>query len=210
MADTKISALTAATAPTGTEAFPVVQGGATKKLTLDGLLPARLPWEDAGGAVPSLGTLSAPGVPGGDVNIGSVPIIQSRFNRLGCECFANFRIHADDDATGGTGFVTIQGLPVAPRYVGSGVSGGQNVGYGFILDLDTAATYYAVNAVIDPAYSETEPVLFFGTRPVVADTEDVWGPASFANGSFLFQADNPVNLSQEFRINLTFQYEGDI
>lgn len=42
MADTKISALTAATALDGTEPLPVVQGGATKKSTVRQILTGQL------------------------------------------------------------------------------------------------------------------------------------------------------------------------
>lgn len=43
MADTKISALTAATDPTGTEVFPVVQSATTKKMTLDQVVDTMVP-----------------------------------------------------------------------------------------------------------------------------------------------------------------------
>ena len=191
---------------------------------------ARRPWEDAGGSVPSLGGVIYGGTTKTGPDLGDDAIILSSFNRIGVECFATMRIHSSaSGTTAGAGFTTIKGLPVAPKYVGSGADGGQPVGYGFLFDMDTGGSQYDLIAVIDPAFSLTEPLLFVSNRRETVDKAGdqdaaVWAPNNFGADSLVFVHGDlvaadfpsvsgavspaPFDLSQEFRLNLTFQYEG--
>ncbi len=188
----------------------------------------REPWERSGGAVPSLGGVVYGGATKTGPNLGPNPIILSSFKRIESECFATMRIHSGSSGTtAGAGFTTIQGLPAAPRYVGSGADGGQPVGYGFLFDMDNSGRMYPLTAVIDPAFSLTEPMLFVAHRAVTIASEDpdvsVWTDNNFGPSSLVFAHGDlvsgdfpsvsgdvgpaPFDLSQEFRLNLAFQYE---
>jgi hypothetical protein len=197
----KISDLSAVSSLDGSETFPVVQGGATKKATIDDLLQPRQTWAAAGGSAPSLG---ATDLGGGatPVTLGSGVHLLSSFNRIGVECFATARIHCDGTNTAGVGSVTLAGLPVPPKYQGSGTDGGQNVGYGFIID-GTDFTFHPLRVVIDPFYHETEPLLFMS-----ADVDGT--PGSFLSGTILAHDDFPVDFGEAFYLNVTLQYEGDL
>lgn len=165
---------------------------------------SRKAWEDAGGAIPSFG---ATDLGGGatPATVGSGANILTTFNRIGVECFATMRIHADGTNTAGVGSVTIQGLPVAPKTVGAGIDGGQNVGYGFIID-GTDFTFHPVRVVLDPFYSETEPLLFCSAA---VDTGALV-PASFLDSTIIANGTMPVDWGDVYYLNVTFQYEGDL
>ena len=191
---------------------------------------ARRAWEDCGGAVPSLGGVIYGGTTKTGPDLGETPVIHSKFGRIGRECFATMRIHSSSSGTtAGAGFTTIQGLPVAPKYQGAGADGGQPIGHGFLFDMDNGGLMFPLIVVIDPAFSETEPLLFVGHRRETVDkTGDqdatVWAGNTFGATSLVFVHGTlesgdfpsvsgavdpaPFDLSQEFRLNLSFQYEG--
>lgn len=127
MADLKISQLSAATALAGTEVVPVVQGGATKKATINQILtPA------AGGGVDFSANSNAPGMTSELLNwyeegtwtaslsgTGSGPTTPitatGKYTRIGRQVTVTFDLSGN--TTGVTGVYIVTGLPFT---IGSG------------------------------------------------------------------------------------------
>lgn len=185
----------------------------------------RLSWADAGGSTPSLGGVYPLNTAGVAVDLGTSPSILSTFNRIGSECFASMRIHSGTSPASGEGYTTIVGLPVAPKYVGSGNDGGHFIAHGELFDIANGGRIYPVKAAIDPAYSTTYPIIFvpFKVTSISAtglSATDVLTPRSFGSGTTLpimhgtgtyptygsLSAD-PFDLAGGFILNLQFQYE---
>lgn len=123
---------------------------------------ARDDWATAGGSAPSLGGVypDDPDTPGVAVDLGTSPTITSKFTSIGKMCSASFRIRSGTTPASGEGYMTLEGLPVAPLYQGTVAGGGNFVGHGMMISLGNGrATRIA--AVIDPAYSETKPIFFY-------------------------------------------------
>lgn len=131
MADLKISQLSAATALAGTEVVPVVQGGSTKKATIDQILsPA------AGKGLNFSANSSAAGMtselfnwyeegawtPTITAGSGAITAYTSAgyYTRIGRQVFVSGTISISNNGTGGTS-VNISGLPYA---ITGGVAGG--------------------------------------------------------------------------------------
>jgi hypothetical protein len=126
MADAKISQLTSATALAGTEVVPVVQGGITKKATIDQILsPAAgkgidfsanshaagvtselLDWYEEGAWTPTMTSAS------GTTTVNSS---SARYTRIGDKVFVVFQINYSTDASVSTSDFTIGGLPFTSR-----------------------------------------------------------------------------------------------
>lgn len=122
MADLKISQLSSATALAGTEVFPVVQDGATKKATIDQILtPAAGKGVDfsantsAPGAVSELldwyeeGTFTPTIVGTSSAGVGTYTTQVGRYTRIGNRVM--FNLSLDWSAHTGTGNMRIGGLP---------------------------------------------------------------------------------------------------
>jgi hypothetical protein len=98
MADTKISALTAATTPlAGTEVLPIVQGGVTKKVSVDNLTAGKQ------------GTFT-PAIEGtGTAGVGTYSVQLGVYTKIGN--VVHFKISIDWSAHTGAGDIKITGLP---------------------------------------------------------------------------------------------------
>ena len=116
MADLKISQLSAATALAGTEVVPVVQGGSTKKATIDQILaPASgkgLNFSAAGGDTLTMydeGTWTPVIVGSSSAGAGTYPVQTGTYTRIGdvvyIQLFLVWTAHT------GTGNMFIDGLP---------------------------------------------------------------------------------------------------
>ena len=123
MADLKISQLTSATALAGTEVVPVVQGGVTKKATIDQILaPASgkgidfsaaggdtLKMYDEGTWTPVIQGTGTAGTESGTKN--------ATYTRIGNRVFARLSLSAYT-LTGATGNIRLTGLPFSARWNG--------------------------------------------------------------------------------------------
>ena len=126
MADLKISQLSAATALAGTEVVPVVQGGATKKATIDQILaPASgkgIDFSAAGGDILTMydeGTWT-PTITFGGGSTGITYDIQSgTYTRIGRMVVCNFDVRLTNKGSS-TGNWGIGGLPFTPASEGHG------------------------------------------------------------------------------------------
>lgn len=122
MADLKISQLSSATALAGTEVVPVVQGGATKKATIDQILsPASgkgINFSAAGGdtlAIYDEGTFT-PGFT--NLTIGNGTLFGT-FRRIGKQVFVTFGFICGSTTSVGT-LTGITGLPFTTGTIGAG------------------------------------------------------------------------------------------
>lgn len=194
------------------------------------LTPVGLPsgasttWAAAGGASPTLGGVYPTNTAGVAVNLGTSPVVHSRFSRSGSWVDASCRIKGGTSPASGEGYTTIVGLPVAPSYVGSGNDGGNWIGAGALFDIANAGRFYPVRVVIDPAYSTTYPIIFLADAAETVDKAGdqdatVWKPRSFATplpimhgGGTAYPtygtlSPNPFDLSGGFILNVTMRYE---
>lgn len=185
---------------------------------------AGVTWATAGGSTPSLGGIYPVDTAGVAVNLGTSPVILSRFLRFGPLCMAKMRIKSGTSPASGEGYTTIEGLPVAPHYFGSGNDGGNVIGSGMLFDITSSGRLYPVRAVIDPAYSLTKPIIFVADAAETVDKSGdqdatVWKPRSFATplpimhggGSsypvYTTLSPNPFDLAGGFILNVTMWYE---
>jgi hypothetical protein len=127
MADLKISQLSAATALAGTELVPVVQGGATKKATIDQILaPASGKGIDFSAAGGDTLTMYEEGTWTPTITAGSGSITAytaaGYYTRIGRQVFVNGTISISNNGTGGTS-IDISNLPFA---IAGGVAGGMS------------------------------------------------------------------------------------
>lgn len=176
-----------------------------------GAIAARTTWQAAGGETPAFGAANFGGG-ATPIDLGAAPSILSTFTHSGGECFATVRLKSGGaGAAGGVGAWTITGLPVPPKIVGAGVDGGQNIGYGFLLDAGDGLRETAVRAVVDPGLPTDDPVLFIIGKAGVADATDVIVPVDFSFGGDDIPAHDstPFNFVSGCILNLTLQYEGD-
>lgn len=163
MADKKISQLTSATALAGTEVTPVVQGGTTKKATIDQILaPA------AGKGIDFSANANAPGMTSEllnwyeagtwtpSVNAASGTITSytatATYTRIGQQVTVAGQITVTDNGTG-AGSVRVGGLPFAAssvNFAGVGLNGatGATIGIAFA----------ATNTLVMYKYDATYPV----------------------------------------------------
>lgn len=130
MADQKISELDAATALAGTEVFPVVQGGSTKKATIADVVGSHLTYS------PTFDTT------GDDVNLGSGALQQGHYVEFGELVFFTARIVWGSSPDEGSGFYQPT-IPVVPA-TGPFVAGG-----GFVLNASDEYKPYPVLPVLD-------------------------------------------------------------
>lgn len=133
MADLKISQLSAATALAGTEVVPVVQGGSTKKATIDQILaPAAgkgINFSAAGGDVLTIydeGTWT-PVVAATAGAITSYTINSATYTKIGRVVVLNFDYTITNNGTGGSA-TSISGLPF-------NVAGGANAAMGAVREV---------------------------------------------------------------------------
>lgn len=180
--------------------------------TENAIAPARTTWAAAGGAAPTIGAVDLGGGATAPTMSGT-PAVLSSFNRIGKECFATMRIHATGSGAL-VGGASIVGLPVAPKPQGVSGEGGQNVGYGFMFNAGAGIGYF-VNAILDPTYSTTVPILFLHAGLDADDVAGDGGPRAaalvgFSGEPFLIVSDNkPFNFNAtQFFLNLALQYEG--
>jgi len=167
---------------------------------------ARMSWADAGGTAPSLSAIYDLGGGITQPSLGTGATRDSSFTRIGSECFATCRIIWGASPTVGAGMYGLAGLPVAPK-VNTGM--GRHVGDGFIIDISAAALPLYVNAVLDPYFSETVPLLWLHSAIATVDATSVMVPAP-AGGSpspFVSNA-HPWIPAEGDIINLRLQYEG--
>lgn len=162
-------------------------------------LGARQTWAAAGGAAP---TLTASDLGGGAVDavLGTSPVQDSSFNRIGSECFATCRIIPGATAVGLTGCWLLTGLPAAPKFT---TGNGRVVGHGFLITLGTPSTPYHVKAVLDPMFSSTKPCLFVFDKISAGD----WLAPDFSSIEPLCHDANPFDFVEGKILNLTLQYE---
>lgn len=130
MADLKISQLSSATALAGTETVPVVQGGSTKKATIDQILaPASgkgIDFAAAGGDTLTIydeGTWT-PSFGGTTTYYGRA----GTYTRIGRLVFVDGFIHIDTNGTGSQ--TTISGLPFTPASSRDGIVFAYNTSLG--------------------------------------------------------------------------------
>ena len=170
------------------------------------IAPARTTWAAAGGADPSLSTIYDLGGGITQPSMGTGAVRDSSFNRIGSECFATCRIIWGASPTVGAGMYGIAGLPVAPK-INTGQ--GRHVGDGFVIDVSAAGLPLYVNAVLDPYFSETVPLLWLHSAIATVSATSVMVPAP-AGGSpspFVSNA-NPWTPAEGDIVNLRLQYEG--
>ena len=109
------------------------------------------PWEQCGGSAPYFGALTAEQVGGGvalPIALGTNPYQVSTFTQTGLMCDATARIELGTSPTAGTGFWTLEGLPAAPRIVGTPNHGGNKIGSGWFFSGATKKQW-AVHVVAD-------------------------------------------------------------
>lgn len=215
MADTKISALPAATAIDGTETVPVLQGGTNKKAaaSLFGWPPS-IPWEDAGGETPSLVAIDPYGLFDGETSpdLGTTgKVIDSGFQMLGSRCKATGFIKLGTGATAGVGWLALEGLPIPPLAPGT-AGASRKVGTGWFLNAADSLGKHPVDLLIEPLLDATRPVLNL-TRVVDPDAAPTLIRPTFSNPfvdtSGLVAAGVPFDLNAGSILNVTLDFEGD-
>jgi len=142
MADAKISALPSATTPlAGTEVLPVVQGGTTDKVSVDDLTLGRFVSAN-GMAFPATQVPSANANTLDDYEEGTwTPVYGGSSSNPTCTYDAQFGFYTKvgrvvtctvllrtTAASGGSGFLTLTGLPFTSANVASGIDGGPGSG----------------------------------------------------------------------------------
>jgi hypothetical protein len=195
------------------------------------IAPARTTWAAAGGSDPFLTGLDAGALPassGTPFTVGTDNVADSSWNAIGKEAFWSLRIVA---GTGAAGTAADQwalgGLPVAPKMT---TGHGRVIGQGFLLDAEDNYHMYPVMAVIDPFYSLTLPVLFYGTTdvattdpaglnsaastgavttdtPEVVLTHTVLGGTYFGAGTGIALGSTPFDFGDGCILNLSGQFE---
>lgn len=204
----KVSELAAVTALDGTEAFPLVQSAVTKKATIDQLFGPLQPWEDVGGSV---GAFGAGNFGGGAVpiDLGADGVVLTQFGRIGSLCFATCRLKSSGaGAAGGTGAWTVTGLPVPIKMVGAGADGGQNVGFGFLLNGGAGLQKIPVHLTIDPGLPSADPFIFIDFK--VSGGNLVPVDFSFGGNDIPAHDANPFDFVAGSIMNVTMIYEGDL
>lgn len=158
MADLKISQLTAATALAGTEVVPVVQGGSTKKATIDQILaPAAgkgIDFNAAGGNVLTQ-YKEASWTPVVSSTIGSISSYSAtgNYTRVGRQVTVFYNILISANGTG-AGQLKIDGLPFTI---------GSNRPYGVGMETDAVGFNITTQGIVATTYALASQ--FAGTYP---------------------------------------------
>lgn len=172
-----------------------------------------VPWQDAGGSIPSFGALTAElvgGAAASPMGLGTGVKRDSLFGQSGVWCDAWARIQIGTSPTPAGGFWTIAGLPVTPRGVTHGTSNEAGIRIGDLHILHTASKTRTDCGVYADNGSLGQGVFIFreydhGT----ADGVDVLVPTDFAfSGHEMICHDSvPFDLVAGDVINLTLRYE---